>query len=113
MPKPLKPPRNGGFLGLPLVTSVDDIDLDGSAIVCRRSFTNGIETSKTELPAVITVTPAINTPRFMTPAHVIEGLKKGITVWNCTDLGCDESKCGVKRLAFAYKARHCAAGQRG
>ena len=32
----------------------------------------------------------------MTPANVIEGLKKGITVWNCADLGCDESKCGVK-----------------
>lgn len=89
-------PVTAGFLGLPLVTSVDDIDLDGSAIVCRRSFTNGIETSKTELPAVITVTPAINTPRFMTPANVIEGLKKGITVWNCTDLGCDEARCGVK-----------------
>lgn len=89
-------PVTAGFLGLPLITSVDDIDFDGSAIVCRRSFTNGIETSKTELPAVITVTPAINTPRFMTPAHVIEGLKKGITVWSCADLGCDESKCGVK-----------------
>ena len=89
-------PVTAGFLGLPLVTSVDDIDLDGSAIVCRRSFTNGTETSKTALPAVITVTPAINTPRFMTPANVIEGLKKGITVWNCTDLGCDEARCGVK-----------------
>lgn len=89
-------PVTAGFLGLPLITSVDGIELDGSAIVCRRSFTNSIETSKTELPAVITVTPAINTPRFMTPANVIEGLKKGITVWNCTDLGCDESKCGVK-----------------
>ena len=32
----------------------------------------------------------------MTPANVIEGLKKGITVWNCTDLGCDETRCGVK-----------------
>ena len=89
-------PVTAGFLGLPLVTSVDDIDLDGSAIVCRRSFTNGTETSKTTLPAVVTVTPAINTPRFMTPANVIEGLKKGLTVWNCTDLGCDEARCGVK-----------------
>lgn len=89
-------PVTAGFLGLPLVTSVDDIDLDGSAIVCHRSFTNGTETSKTTLPAVVTVTPAINTPRFMTPANVIEGLKKGITVWNCTDLGCDEARCGVK-----------------
>lgn len=52
-------PVTAGFLGLPLITSVDGIELDGSAIVCRRSFTNGIETSKTELPAVITVTPAI------------------------------------------------------
>ena len=32
----------------------------------------------------------------MTPANVIDGLKKGITVWNCADLGCDEAKCGVK-----------------
>ena len=89
-------PVTAGFLDMPLVTSVDDIDFDGSAIVCRRSFTNGTETSKTTLPAVITVTPAINTPRFMTPANVIEGLKKGITVWNCADLGCDEARCGVK-----------------
>lgn len=89
-------PVTAGFLGLPLVTSVESAQLEDSSIICRRSFTNGVETSKTALPAVITVTPAINTPRFMTPANVIEGLKKGIVVWNCADLGCDEARCGVK-----------------
>lgn len=89
-------PVTAGFLGLPLVTSVEALELDGNAIVCRRSFTGGTETSKAALPAVITVTPAVNTPRFMTPANVIDGLKKGITVWDCADLGCDEAKCGVK-----------------
>lgn len=69
-------PVTAGFLGLPLVTSVDALELDGNAIVCRRSFTGGTETSKTALPAVITVTPAVNTPRFMTPANVIDGLKR-------------------------------------
>lgn len=89
-------PVTAGFLGLPLVTSVEGLELEGSSIICRRSFTGGTETSKTELPAVVTVTPAINTPRFMTPANVIEGLRKGITVYSCADLGCDEARCGVK-----------------
>ncbi len=89
-------PVTAGFLGLPLVTSVEGAEIEDGHIICRRSFTNGIETSKTALPAVITVTPAVNTPRFMTPANVIEGLKKGISVWGCTDLGCDEARCGVK-----------------
>lgn len=43
-------PVTAGFLGLPLVTSVDALELDGNAIVCRRSFTGGTETSKTALP---------------------------------------------------------------
>ena len=89
-------PITAGFLGLPPVTSVESLELEGRSIICRRSFTGGTETSKTALPAVVTVTPAINTPRFMTPANVIEGLKKGITVWNLADLGCDEARCGVK-----------------
>ncbi len=89
-------PVTAGFLGLPLVTSVESLELEGRSIICLRSFTGGTETSRTELPAVVTVTPTINTPRFMTPANVIEGLKKGITVWNLADLGCDEARCGIK-----------------
>ena len=89
-------PVTAGFLNMPLVTSIDSLEFDGEAIICRRSFNDRVETSRTTLPAVVTVTPAINTPRFMTPANVIDGLKKGITVWNCAELGCDEALCGVK-----------------
>lgn len=88
-------PVTAGFLGLPLVTSVSALEAAEGCIFCTRNFTRGIEKCRVKLPAVITVKPELNTPRFQTPANVISGLKKEIKVWDCAALGCDASRTGV------------------
>lgn len=88
-------PVNAGFLGLPLVTSVSELSVEDGWAVCTREFALGVEKCRVRLPAVITVKPELNTPRFQTPANVIAGLKKPLKVWDSAALGSDSSKTGV------------------
>lgn len=88
-------PVTAGFLGLPLVTSVSELSVEDGWAVCTREFALGVEKCRVRLPAVITVKPELNTPRFQTPANVIAGLKKPLKVWDSAALGSDSSKTGV------------------
>ena len=82
-------------MGLPLVTSVSELSVEDGWAVCTREFALGVEKCRVRLPAVITVKPELNTPRFQTPANVIAGLKKPLKVWDSAALGSDSSKTGV------------------
>jgi electron transfer flavoprotein beta subunit len=58
------PVRVAGALGLPCVTGVKGILLDGDRAVARREASGGWEVYEVRLPAVISVKEGINLPRF-------------------------------------------------
>lgn len=87
-------PIIAAFLGIPQVTLVDKVEIDGSYAVCRRMLPDRYETVRVRLPALITVCSEINTPRYPTPLNIIKALKKPRLVWNSADIGCDPSMIG-------------------
>jgi len=72
-PSPLGP-MLAGLLGLPQVTAVDELAVDGSdrALVRRRLGRGEREELAVPLPAVVAVEPGIVTPRLGSPAAVLE-----------------------------------------
>jgi electron transfer flavoprotein beta subunit len=51
-------------LGLPVVTGIKDIELDGDTAVAKREIPGGSEVFEVELPALITVKEGLNDPRY-------------------------------------------------
>lgn len=90
-------PITAEFLGIPQVTFATELTLleDGWAEV-RRLCENGQERVRVKLPAAVTVTGEINTPRYPTPIKIMKAAKKEIAVYNETDLGCDPDRIGIR-----------------
>lgn len=56
-----------GFLGVPHVAVVKEIDLDGSTLTVHRELEGGlVEVARIGLPALLTVQTGINEPRYAT-----------------------------------------------
>ncbi len=51
-------------LGLPVVTGIKDLELDGNTLVARREIPGGSEVYDVDLPAVVTVKEGLNEPRY-------------------------------------------------
>jgi len=51
-------------LGLPCVTGIKDLELDGDAAIAKREVSGGDEVYELDLPAVVTVKEGINSPRY-------------------------------------------------
>ena len=82
-------------LGLPLVTSVNKIQsVDKDSILVERTTENTIDTIKTSLPIVLSVSES-NKPRYMHPKRIKNIMQEEITVLNEVDLNCDLDKIGM------------------
>jgi len=85
------------ILGLPVVTLVQEIvESDGDSWIVKSSFDDGYRLVRVNLPAVLTVTLKVNTPRAMKPSGIIKARKKEITQWGLDDLGVPAESVGLK-----------------
>ncbi|HNY00253.1 MAG TPA: electron transfer flavoprotein subunit beta/FixA family protein [Oscillospiraceae bacterium] len=88
-------PIIAAFLGIPQVTLVDSVSIDGEYAVCRRVLPDRFETVRVKMPALITVCSEMNTPRYPTPINIMKALRKPRYVWNSRDINCDPEMIGA------------------
>ncbi len=88
-------PIIAAFLGIPQVTLVTDVEIDGEYAICKRLLSDRVETVKVKMPALLTVCAESNTPRYPSPIGIMKALKKPRHVWNAADVGCDPAQIGV------------------
>jgi electron transfer flavoprotein beta subunit len=83
------------FLGIPNVGRVTAVESIAGGIIRTKSVVErGTRIVETSLPALITVTRDINTPRFTSLLGVIEAEAKICRVWTSTDLGISPEEIG-------------------
>lgn len=89
-------PIIAAFLDIPQVTLVSAVEKveDGWAY-CDRALGDRVEKIKVRLPALLTVTEDINTPRYPTPINIMKALRKPRSVWNAKDIDADPSMIGI------------------
>jgi electron transfer flavoprotein beta subunit len=75
-------PRLAQALGIPVLTYARKIELKDGQIIVERELENRYEVSRTELPALVTVTKEINQPRIPTLLQILGASKKPITEIN-------------------------------
>lgn len=65
-------------LGLPCISGVKELSVDGGVVTAKRPLANGWEVYETPLPAVVTVKEGINYPRYPSLPGKLRAKKKPI-----------------------------------
>jgi len=87
-------PRLAERLGIPQITYVRNLSLDGNVVTAERSLEDCYETVRAKTPVLITVTGQINEPRIPSLMAIMKASKKEIIEWNAGDLNIPEDKVG-------------------
>lgn len=88
-------------LGLPAVTSVRTVEVDGSALKAEKVVEGGYREVTSPLPAVISVTEKIAEPRYPNFKGIMAAKSKPLTTLSAADLGLDASTTGGANASTA------------
>lgn len=79
-------------LGIPSVSFARDVKLvDEKAARVVRVLPDGEEAVEVDLPALVTISNELGTPRYPTMRGMMEARRKQATVWSAADIGVDPS----------------------
>jgi electron transfer flavoprotein alpha subunit len=78
------------------VTKIEKIEPTSKTIIVKHRFDDGIETLKTTLPAVLTITEEANKPRKFTIDGMLEAKRAKIGVWDRKVIDADPNLLGLK-----------------
>jgi electron transfer flavoprotein beta subunit len=78
----------------PLVTQVAELRIDGATLHAKRQAEHGYDVIEAPLPAVISVSDAINTPRLPSIKAIMGAKKKPLEKLTAADAGVDGSRVG-------------------
>jgi len=78
----------------PLVTQVADLQLDGGTVRAKRQAEHGYDLIEAPLPAVVSVSDAINTPRLPSIKAIMGAKRKPLETLSAADLELDVARVG-------------------
>lgn len=81
------PPRLAELLDLPQVASVREIEVLDGRVRAVRDLEDALEVVEVELPAVLSVTSELNTPRLPPLSAILKAGRKPVHSWGPDDLG--------------------------
>jgi electron transfer flavoprotein beta subunit len=87
-------PETAEFLGIPQVTNVVGLSVDGGVATVKREADCGYVTLKVRLPVLLTVTKIINEPRLPSIKGRMSANRAVIPVWGAADIGVTRSDVG-------------------
>jgi electron transfer flavoprotein beta subunit len=82
-------------LGVPQVTLVSEVSVDGSTVTGRRDGDTATEMISASLPLVVSVTDQTNEPRYPSFKGIMAAKKKPVESWGLADLGIEPSQVGL------------------
>lgn len=88
-------PQVAQRLGLPVVTYVQDIKIEGNKVIVQRQMEDGYEVIEVQTPCLLTAVKELNEPRYMSIYGIIDAYKKEIHMWNHEDVLLDSKECGL------------------
>ena len=88
-------------LGVPQVSLVSQVDIDGSAIRARRVSDDGYLEVEATLPAVMSVVEKINEPRYPSFKGIMAAKKKPVQTLSLADIGLGADATGLGGSATA------------
>ncbi|RKJ49630.1 electron transfer flavoprotein subunit beta, partial [Butyricicoccus sp. 1XD8-22] len=75
-------PQIAEKLGIPQVTYVADLKVEGTKVTCKRMLEDGYMTIETQTPCLLTAIKELNTPRYMTVGGIFDCYNKPLSVFD-------------------------------
>ncbi len=88
----------------PLVTQVAELRLDGGAIRAKRQAEHGYDLIEAPLPAVVSVSDAINTPRLPSIKAIMGAKRKPLETLSASELELDAARVGGDNARSVVRA---------
>lgn len=86
----------GELLGVPVVNDVNKITPEGDKVIVERAMENEIQVLEVSLPAVLSVTSEINTPRIAGMKDIIAANKKPMTKYSLSDIDVTDNQPSIE-----------------
>jgi electron transfer flavoprotein beta subunit len=83
------------YLGLPQLTHLRKLSVEGDKITGERETDDGLFTLEATLPAVVSVTEKINEPRFPSFKGIMAAKKKEVTTLTLGEIGVEGDEVGL------------------
>ena len=83
------------YLGLPQLTHMRKISVEGGKISGERETDEGVFTVEASLPAIVSVTEKINEPRFPSFKGIMAAKKKEVATLTLADIGVEADEVGL------------------
>ena len=83
--------RTADALGIPSVSCILALDVDGDKAVCKREIDGGTETVEVTLPAFLTAQKGLNIPRLPSMAGIMKAKQKELKKLSLADIGVSAS----------------------
>ena len=82
-------------LRLPVISQVAEIEVSGSEVTAKRQTEYGYDRISTPLPAVLSVSDAVNEPRFPSLKGIMQAKKKPQETLSLADVGVEADRAGT------------------
>ncbi len=89
----------GEYLNIPTINGVSKITLQGDVVQVERVLEDAIEELEFTLPAVISVSSDINTPKLPSMKAILAANKKPVTQWTLSDIACSPTEATALRVS--------------
>lgn len=96
-------PRLAVLLGIPAITYVSEMTVEGDKIVASRKVGDCTEVATATFPVLVSVLPEINKPRIPSLKEVLGAAKKPVAEYKLTDLGLPSDDLISKNKVKAIK----------
>lgn len=88
-------PQIAEHIGLPQVTYVQDVQINGDTLLVNRALEDGHEIIEVKAPVMLTAIKELNHPRYMNARDIFASANKEIKIWSADDIDVDKSKLGL------------------
>ncbi|OBJ71405.1 electron transfer flavoprotein subunit beta/FixA family protein [Mycobacterium sp. 1274756.6] len=92
------------YLGLPQVTQVRKLTIEGDKLTAERETDEGVFALEASLPAVVSVNEKINEPRFPSFKGIMAAKKKEVTVLSLAEIGVEGDEVGLANAGSTVTA---------
>ncbi|WP_101773691.1 electron transfer flavoprotein subunit beta [Peptostreptococcus faecalis] len=89
-------PQISEKLGIPQVTYVEDLEMNGKTLRVKRQLEDGYELIEVEMPVLLTAVKELNEPRHMYIDKIFDAYKKEIPFMTINDVDITTTEVGLK-----------------
>jgi electron transfer flavoprotein beta subunit len=89
-------PRVAGMLGIPFVTTITKLEIDGKNVTVTRDVEGDSEVIETTLPLLVTAQQGLNEPRYPSLPGIMKAKKKPFDEFELDDLDLEEEDVEAK-----------------